>query len=63
MPKPSLLLKHPDFFWQLQGKVTVGATSGQVALVVVRWKLVVVHGCESHHHHPEFLVLAEAAGL
>lgn len=63
MPKLSLLLEHPDFFWQLHGKVTVRATFGDAALVVVRWKLVVVHGYDSHHHHTEFLVPAAAAGL
>lgn len=61
MPKLSLLFKYPDFFWQFHGKVTVRAIFGDVALVVVRWKLVVVHRCENHHHHTEFLVTAEAA--
>lgn len=55
MPNLSLLLKLPDFFWQLHGKVTVKAIFGDV-----RWKLVAFHGCESHHHHTEFLVTAAA---
>lgn len=38
----------------------ISASFGDVALVVVRWKLVVVHGYDSH---TEFLVSAAAAGL